>query len=72
MCEPVGVFEIAVRLGVRQQTVAMWWFRTRRGVLPVPMPQPRWLVSKLPAWDWPEVEAWAKKRPAKLERPDHQ
>jgi hypothetical protein len=60
VCEPVGVYEIAERLGVRQQTVAQWVYRSRRDRMTPPMPQPRWLVSKLPAWDWPEVAAWAK------------
>jgi hypothetical protein len=24
------------------------------------MPAPRWTVSGQPAWDWTEIEAWAK------------
>lgn len=50
--EPVGAVEIAERLGVRQQTVAMWKLR---GI----MPEPRWVVSGNPAWDWRDVEKWA-------------
>lgn len=49
---PVGAAEIALKLGVRPQTVHTW---RQRGLLPVP----RWTVSGQPAWDWAEVEAWA-------------
>lgn len=52
-CEPVGAVDIAGRLGVKQQTVAQWKLR---GILP----PPRWTVSKLPVWDWPDVEEWAR------------
>src|SRR5438093_688658 len=52
---PVGVAEISERLGVRQQTVAQWKLR---GLLP----PPRWVVSRLPAWDWSDVEHWARNR----------
>jgi hypothetical protein len=51
--EPVGAVEIAERLGVRQQTVAMWKWR---GL----MPEPRWTVSSMPAWNWPDVRDWAR------------
>lgn len=52
MTEPVGVLEIADRLGVKQQTVAMWKYR---GLLP----EPKWVVSGSPAWDWKDIERWA-------------
>jgi hypothetical protein len=52
---PVGVVEISERVGVRQQTVAQWRVR---GVLP----PPRWIVSRQPAWNWPDIEAWANDR----------
>lgn len=51
---PVGAAEIAVRLGVRAQTVHTW--RQRKL-----MPAPRWTVSGQPAWDWTEVEDWARR-----------
>lgn len=51
---PVGAAEIAARLGVRTQTVHTWRHRKL-------MPQPRWTVSAQPAWDWPEIEAWARR-----------
>jgi len=25
------------------------------------MPEPRWTVSGQPAWDWPEIETWARR-----------
>jgi len=51
---PVGAAEIAKRLGVRPQTVHAWRHRKR-------MPEPHWTVSGQPAWDWAEVESWAKR-----------
>ena len=51
---PVGAAEIAERLGVRAQTVHTW--RQRKL-----MPEPRWTVSGQPAWDWVEIEEWAKR-----------
>lgn len=51
--DPVGLLEIAERLGVKRQTARMW---RQRGVLPAP----RWLVSGLPAWDWPDIARWAR------------
>ena len=52
-CEPVGGLEIAARLGVRRETVAMWKIR---GLLPAS----RWTVSGEDAWDWTlDIEPWA-------------
>lgn len=53
--EPVGVLEVAEALGVRQDTVNKW--RDRHG----DFPEPRWYVSGFPAWNLPEVLAWARK-----------
>lgn len=53
MMEPVGLAEIAERLGVKQQTAQMWRHRKL-------MPPPKWTVSRLPAWDWADVEKWAR------------
>ena len=50
---PVGAAEIAERLRVKPQTVHTW---RHRGL----MPEPRWTVSGQPAWDWAEVEIWAR------------
>jgi len=59
--DPVGVKDIAERLGVKQQTVSMWRFRSQEGKLPVPMPEPRWTVSDMPVWQWSDIKKWAKK-----------
>jgi predicted DNA-binding transcriptional regulator AlpA len=53
-CDPVGIPEIAERLGVKRETVDVWRFR---GLLP----EPRWTVGGRPAWDWPDVLTWAEK-----------
>jgi hypothetical protein len=59
---PVGSAEIAARLRVRPQTVHTW---RQRGL----MPEPRWTVSGQPAWDWTDIEAWAR-RTGRLREPD--
>jgi hypothetical protein len=51
---PVGAAEIAERIGVRPQTVHAWRHRKL-------MPAPRWTVSGQPAWDWSEIEDWARR-----------
>jgi hypothetical protein len=50
---PVGAAEIAARLRVKPQTVHTWRHRKL-------LPPPRWTVSGQPAWDWPEIESWAR------------
>ena len=52
-CEPVGLAEIADRLGVKRTTVDIWRNRER-------LPQARWTVGGRPAWNWPDIETWAK------------
>ncbi len=59
---PVGAAEIAERLGVRPQTVHTWRHRKI-------LPPPRWKVSGQPAWDWIEIEEWAR-RTGRLGTPD--
>jgi hypothetical protein len=61
---PVGAAEIAVRLRVKPQTVHAW--RHRRL-----MPSPRWTVSGQPAWDWSEIEAWARRTGRLSDRDAH-
>jgi hypothetical protein len=51
---PVGAAEVATRLRVKPQTVHTWRHRKL-------MPEPRWTVSGQPAWDWAEIEAWARR-----------
>lgn len=54
-CTPVGIPEIAQRLGVKRETVDTWRFRQL-------LPEPRWTVGGRPAWNWPDVERWARER----------
>lgn len=51
--EPVGIVEIAERLGVKRTTVDVWLYR---GLLP----EPKWTVGGRPAWDWRDIERWAR------------
>ena len=52
-CDPVGLAEIAARLGVKRPTAAQWHWR---GL----MPAARWTVSSSPAWDWEhDILPWA-------------
>jgi predicted DNA-binding transcriptional regulator AlpA len=53
--EPVGVVEVAARLGVTRKAVDQW----RRRALG--FPEPRWTVGGRPAWSWPDVEEWARR-----------
>lgn len=53
MAEPVGIKEIAERLGVKRGTVDIW---LQRNLLPAP----KWTVGGRPAWNWPDIERWAK------------
>lgn len=59
--EPVGLMEIAERLGVARKTAVMWHYRSERGELPIPMPAPKWTVSGQPAWRWADIERWARR-----------
>lgn len=52
-CQPVGLIEIAERLGVQRNTVDVW---RQRGVLP----EPEWTVGGRPAWNWPTIAEWAR------------
>ncbi|HZA75497.1 MAG TPA: hypothetical protein VE623_03810 [Acidimicrobiales bacterium] len=52
--EPVGTIEIAERLGVTRDAVNQW---RRRGL---GFPEPQWNVGGRPAWEWEDVEAWAR------------
>lgn len=55
-CDPVGAVEIATRLGVKRRTVDSWRQRD------IGFPEPRWSVGGRPAWNWDDVERWAKAR----------
>ncbi len=51
--DPVGIIEIAERLGVARNTVDQW--RTREV-----LPTPRWTVGGRPAWNWSDIDTWAR------------
>jgi len=51
---PVGLVEIADRLGVARGVVDQW---RHRGLLP----EAEWTVGGRPAWKWETIQAWAKK-----------
>jgi hypothetical protein len=54
-CTPVGLQDIAQRMGVPENTVRVW--HTRRV-----LPEARWRVSGRPAWDFDkDILPWAKK-----------
>lgn len=53
-CDPVGPEEIAERLAVKRDTIYQWRQRD------LGFPEPRWRVGGRPAWNWPEIEAWAR------------
>ena len=56
VCEPVGLKEMAERLGVAQGTAWQW---KKRGVLPEPdFPS----VHGRAAWNWPTILKWAGRR----------
>jgi hypothetical protein len=52
--DPVGLVEIAERLGVSPHTSRKWHEHKL-------MPPPRWKVSGLPCWDWGDIRLWALK-----------
>jgi predicted DNA-binding transcriptional regulator AlpA len=53
--EPIGTREIAERLGVTRKAVDAWRMPNHA------FPEPRWTVGGRPAWDWDEVEDWARR-----------
>lgn len=57
--EPVGIVEIAERLGYPRPTIDQW---RARGIFP----EPKGLVGGRPAWDWPDIQAWAQARKDRL------
>ena len=48
----VGIKEIAIRLGVKQQTAAQWKYRKL-------LPDPEGYVSGAACWRWSRIESWA-------------
>ncbi len=51
--DPVGLAEIAQRLNVQRQTAKDWKARKL-------LPPSKWIVSGSPAWDWRDIEKWAR------------
>lgn len=49
---PVGLSEIADRMGVKRSAVDHWRLQ---GLLP----KPKWTVGGRPAWAWRDIEQWA-------------
>lgn len=54
-CDPVGIKEIAERLGVKRATVDMWLQRQL-------LPDHDWVVGGRPAWNWPIIKKWSDNR----------
>lgn len=50
--DPVGIAEIAQRLGVKRQTASQWRLR---GLLP----EPDWTRSGVALWRWERIAEWA-------------
>lgn len=59
MLDVVGLTEIAERLGVEPRTVQMWRYRSQRGQMRRPVPEPEATVSGQPAWRWSTIRDWA-------------
>ncbi len=53
VADPVGIPEIAERLGVARGTVDVW--RQRHD----DFPYPKWTVGGRPCWNWDDVARWA-------------
>lgn len=53
VCDPVGLSEVADRLGYDRQTVKNWRLAKELA--------PKWTISGGPAWNWPDVVRWAKR-----------
>ena len=49
---PVGIAEVADRLGVERDTADHWRVRSV-------LPAPNWTVGGRPAWPWKVIEEWA-------------
>jgi len=50
--DPVGLTEIAERLGVRTRTAYTWRDREL-------LPDPDWFISDRPVWRWATIKRWA-------------
>lgn len=57
--DPVGLVEIADRLGVTLNTVHSWRTRARSMTRRTGMPDPKIVCSGTPLWSWPTIRKWA-------------
>lgn len=58
--DPVGIQEIAERLGVNASTVHSWRHRATTAIERIPLPQPEATISNTPLWSWATILAWAR------------
>ncbi len=58
--EPVGLTEIAIRLGIDRDLLNVWHNRGK-------LPARRWTVGGRPAWKWRDIEEWKRKRTERQE-----
>jgi hypothetical protein len=57
--DPVGITEIAERLGVERQTAQNWAYAQAHGTAKNPMPAPwRIIGGRTPIWHFPDVAEW--------------
>jgi hypothetical protein len=60
VADPVGVLEIAERLGVSLRTAHIWLYRAAEYESMVPIPQPEYeQVNGSRAWEWHTILRWA-------------
>jgi hypothetical protein len=58
---PVGLDEIAVRLGVTKGTVTTWRTRSKTWKTVPPFPEPKGKLSGRDWWWWSQIEEWAER-----------
>lgn len=57
---PVGLPEIAAMFGVSAKTPVRWGYRSRRGEMPVPFPEPDFTISRgVPGWYRATIDRWS-------------
>lgn len=60
--DPVGIPEIAERLGVKRPTVDVWMQRAADPDTSLPpFPERDYTVGGRPAWEWATIVEWAKR-----------
>lgn len=60
---PLGLEEIAERLGVAKGTPEKWVLRTKHGQMNPPFPEPQGVkVHGRPTWEADEIDAWHETR----------